>query len=100
MKIILEKVLEFPSFRKFFSVKQVSEFLETCLDARQRDHLIVKEIKEKKIFLEVDDPIISMELGFIKTGLLEKIKEHFGKDAFTDVVFRTRITGSGRRRRQ
>lgn len=100
VKSILEKVLELPAFRRFFSVKQVAEFMGTCLEERQRDHLLVKEIKEKKVFVEVDDPVIGMEMGFIKADLLEKMRKRFGKEAFSDIVFRTRMSGAGRRKRQ
>ena len=51
-------------------------------------HTIQLKVQNKKLYIQLDSPVIRQELIYGKTLIIQKVNNFVGKELITDVVFR------------
>ena len=51
-------------------------------------HTVQLKIQNKKLYIQLDSPVIRQELIYGKTLIIQKVNNFVGKELITDVVFR------------
>ncbi|GEM_PF-3186883 len=74
--------------KRYGERKKILQILEEKIRKDIGNHIIVGEIKRKKMVIEVDSPIWLYELSQRKEEILRVVKEVMGKKRVKDVILR------------
>lgn len=61
---------------------------EQLMGSMIHKHTTKLYIREEKLFLHVDSPVLRQELSYGKTLIIEKVNDFFEREAIKDVILR------------
>jgi len=76
----------------------MARFFNDSLDEKYRQHVKLVDLKDSVLYVEADNPLWSMEFGFQKEKIVMQIRKRYGVGSFKDLVVRTKMSGSDRKK--
>ena len=83
---VIEKMLDVFKLRAKVQEAQVvdawGEIVGPMIEKRTRDVYI----RHKKLYVKLDSPVVKQELMYMRSKIVERVNQHVGAEAITDVV--------------
>ena len=88
VSLLLDELVKKKRWEKNFALEQLKLDWPKVVGKNIAGHTNPKFIKSKKLFIEVDSPIWSTQLNYMKDQVLETINSYYKKDMVNEVFFR------------
>jgi len=87
---ILNSLIKKRNWEWSFSLNKLKQEWENIVNKNIANHSQPVFIKNKVLYIEVDSPIWSNELVFLKEKIIDKINGYYNKKIVTDIFFKNR----------
>lgn len=85
---LLQKLIEKNKWEKFLALENIKKDWPAVVGENIAGHTIPTFIKDKKLFIDVDSPIWSNQLNYLKTKVISTINSYYNKEVIKDIFFK------------
>ncbi len=84
---ILNELVKNKNWEKNFALQQIKQDWPKVVGKNIAGHTDPKFIKTKKLFIEVDSPIWSTQLSYMKDQIIDTINGYYKKEMINEIFF-------------
>ncbi|MBD78791.1 MAG: hypothetical protein CL840_07715 [Crocinitomicaceae bacterium] len=88
IKDLIQKMLKSYQIEDKVQETELRQSWEKLMGSMIDKHTVQLAIKNEKLYLKVDSPVLRQELSYGKSLIIEKVNDHYGKAVIKDVVLR------------
>ena len=96
LKEVIKIIFQQGPLKKMVSVKQIASIWSEIVGEKIRLHTDVRDMKDGSLYVDVDNPVWSMELKFQEKELLRNLNEKCGNSTIHSIVYRIHSLNFGR----
>ncbi len=87
---LLDELIKKKKWEKNFALSRLTKDWESVVGKNIAIHTIPKFIKSKKLFIDVDSPIWSTQLNYLKNQVIEKVNDYYKMEIVKEIFFNIR----------